>query len=113
MGLMQIVPTTGDEIASRLGWPPDYSQVDLLRPNVNLTFGVDYLAKQRDNLDGDLYAALAAYNGGFGNASVWQSLAKGDPDLFVEVVRFDETRQYLMAIYEIFNIYSRLYARVP
>jgi soluble lytic murein transglycosylase len=44
---------------------------------------------------------------------VWQSLANGDPDLFVEVVRFEETRKYLMSIYEIFNIYSRLYARVP
>ena len=109
MGLMQIVPATGEEIVARLGWPPNYTQSDLLRPDVNLTFGVDYLAKQRDYLGGDLYAALAAYNGGPGNAAIWQSLANGDPDLFVEVVRFDETRQYLMAIYEIFNIYSRLY----
>jgi soluble lytic murein transglycosylase len=112
-GLMQIVPSTGEEIVSRLGWPPDYTQSDLLRPDVNLTLGVDYLATQRDNLGGDLYAALAAYNGGPGNAAIWQSLANGDPDLMVEVVRFDETRQYLMAIYELFTIYSRLYARVP
>jgi soluble lytic murein transglycosylase len=112
-GLMQIIPATGEEIVSRLGWPADYTQTDLLRPNVNLNLGVDYLASQRDNLGGDLYAALAAYNGGPGNAATWQSLANGDPDLFVELVRFDETRQYLMAIYEIFTIYSRLYARVP
>ncbi len=113
MGLMQIMPATGEEIVSRMGWPPDYSQSDLLRPDVNLTLGTDYLATQRDNLGGDLSAALAAYNGGPGNAAIWQSLANGDPDLFVEVVRFDETRKYLMSIYEIFNIYSRLYARVP
>jgi soluble lytic murein transglycosylase len=112
-GLLQVLPTTGEEIVSRLGWPPNYTQSDLLRPNVNLTLGLDYLARQRDSLGGDLYAALAAYNGGPGNAASWQSLAKGDPDLFVEVVRFDETRQYLMGIYEVFNIYSRLYARVP
>jgi soluble lytic murein transglycosylase len=113
IGLMQIMPATGEEIVSRIGWPPDYTQSDLLRPDVNLTLGTDYLATQRDNLGGDLYAALAAYNGGPGNAAIWQSLANGDPDLFVEVVRFDETRKYLMSIYEIFNIYSRLYARVP
>lgn len=113
LGLMQVMPTTGDEVASRLGWPANYTQSDLLRPDVNLTFGLDYLATQRDNLGGDLYAALAAYNGGFGNAVEWQSLASADPDLFVEVVRFDETRQYLMGIYEVFAIYSRLYARVP
>jgi len=113
LGLMQVMPTTGDEVASRLGWPANYTQSDLLRPDVNLTFGLDYLATQRDNLGGDLYATLAAYNGGFGNAVEWQSLANADPDLFVEVVRFDETRQYLMGIYEVFAIYSRLYARVP
>ncbi len=113
LGLMQVMPATGEDISSRLGWPVDYSQSDLLRPDVNLTLGLDYLADQRDNLGGDLYAALAAYNGGPGNAAVWLSLSKADPDLFVEVVRFDETRQYLMGIYEVFTIYSRLYARVP
>jgi soluble lytic murein transglycosylase len=112
-GLMQIMPSTGEEIVSRLSWPPDYTQSDLLRPDVNLTLGVDYLATQRDKLGGDLYAALAAFNGGPGNAAVWQSLANGAPDLFVEIVRFDETRQYMKSIYELFTIYSRLYARVP
>ncbi len=113
LGLMQVMPATGEDIASRLGWPVNYSQSDLLRPDVNLTLGLDYLADQRDSLGGDMYAALAAYNGGPGNAAAWLSLAKGDPDLFVEVVRFDETRQYLMGIYEVYTIYSRLYARVP
>ena len=80
---------------------------------MNLTLGLDYLADQRDALGGDLYAALAAYNGGPGNAAQWLSLAQGDPDLFVEVVRYDETRQYLMGIYEVFTIYSRLYSRAP
>ncbi len=113
LGLMQVMPATGEERAAYLGWPPDYTQSDLLRPDVNLTLGINYLAALRDNVGGDLYAALAAYNGGLINAASWQSLSNGDPDLFVEIVRFDETRQYLMAIYEIFTIYSRLYARVP
>ncbi len=113
LGLMQVMPATGADIASRLGWPADYTAADLLRPDVNLTLGLDYLADQRDALGGDLYAALAAYNGGPGNAAQWLSLAKGDPDLFVEVVRYDETRNYVMGIYEVFSIYSRLYARVP
>ncbi len=113
MGLMQVMPATGADIASRIGWPAGYIDADLLLPDVNLTLGLDYLADQRDALGGDLYAALAAYNGGPGNAAQWLSLANGDPDLFVEVVRFDETRSYLMGIYEVFSIYSRLYARVP
>jgi soluble lytic murein transglycosylase len=60
-------------------------------------------------LDGDLYAALAAYNGGPGNAKAWRDLSGGDPDLFLEVVRFEETRNYIRNIYEIYVIYRRLY----
>jgi len=60
-------------------------------------------------LDGDLYAALAAYNGGPGNAMQWRQLSGEDPDLFLETVRFEETRNYIRNIYEIYVIYKRLY----
>ena len=112
-GLMQIIPVTGQEIASLLEWPPDYTAADLYRPLVSINLGLGYLDKQRRDFDGDTYAALAAYNGGPGNAYAWLSLADGDPDLFVEVIRYDETRSYLTGIYEIFSIYRRLYDRTP
>ncbi|RPI34874.1 MAG: hypothetical protein EHM70_01440 [Chloroflexota bacterium] len=112
-GLMQIIPATGQDIANRAGWPPGYTADDLYRPLVSITFGVDYLNDQRGYLDGDLYGALAAYNGGPGNSSAWKELAPSDPDLFLEVVRYDETRTYIMSIYEMFTIYRRLYDRTP
>jgi soluble lytic murein transglycosylase len=59
------------------------------------------------------YAALAAYNGGPGNAIAWKELANGDPDLFLEVVRFEETRNYIRGISEIFSLYRRIYDRTP
>jgi soluble lytic murein transglycosylase len=108
-GLMQVVPGTGAQIANQLGWPIDYIQSDLYRPNVSVRFGTHYLAANRDQLDGNLYAALAAYNGGPGNASVWYGLSGGDPDLLLEIVRFEETRLYIRNIYEIYAIYRRLY----
>lgn len=109
-GLMQIMPGTGQGIANRAGWPPDYTAEDLYRPLVSSTFGADYLSVQLNSFDGDLFAALAAYNGGPGNAAIWFDLAAGDQDLFVEVVRFQETRNYLRGIYEIYTIYRNLYA---
>lgn len=112
-GLMQIVPVTGDEIFNNLGWPEGYTSEDLYRPVINVPFGVDYLAQQLDYLGADLYAALAGYNGGPGNARAWQALAGGDPDLFLEVVRFEETRNYIRGVYEIFAIYRRIYDRTP
>ena len=112
-GLMQIVPSTGATVALQADWPPDYSDEDLYRPKVNITLGADYLDSQRDYFNGDLFVALAAYNGGPGNAAVWESLSLEDPDLFVEIIRFDETRRYIRGIYEVFNIYRRLYERTP
>ncbi len=120
-GLMQIMPATGESIVANNGWPPGYSAEDLYRPKVNLTLGTDYLASLRDYFSRDphdqpgmsLYAALAAYNAGPGNAAIWEELAGGDPDLFLEVIRFRETREYIQGIYEVFSIYRRLYDRTP
>jgi soluble lytic murein transglycosylase len=112
-GLMQIIPSTGQEVASNAGWPPDYTSEDLYRPLVSINLGADYLDRQRAFLDGDIYAALAAYNGGPGNALTWQRLVPPDPDLYLEVIRFEETRLYIRRIYEIFNIYRQIYNRTP
>ncbi|MBI5943009.1 MAG: tetratricopeptide repeat protein [Chloroflexi bacterium] len=108
-GLMQIIPATGDQITFQLGWPLNYTDKDLYRPDVSIAFGTHYLATNRKLLNGDLYAALAAYNGGPGNAQQWQALSGNDPDLFLESVRFEETRNYIRNIYEIYAIYRRLY----
>ncbi len=35
------------------------------------------------------------------------------PDVFVEVIRYSETREYIRRIYELFNIYRLLYASHP
>jgi len=112
-GLMQIIPSTGMDIYSKLGWPEGFSTEDLFLPNVNLKYGVDYLNQQREYFKGDIYTALAAYNGGPGNAELWQSLSGDDPDLFLEMVRFSETRNYLRGIYELFTIYRLIYERSP
>ena len=36
-----------------------------------------------------------------------------DPDLFLETIRYPETRNYIRGIYEIYNIYRRIYDRTP
>ena len=109
-GLMQIVPSTGASVAVQMGWPLPYDDDMLYQPNVSIELGAHYLAANRDLFDGNMYAALAAYNGGPGNSSVWLSLAPDDPDLFLEVVRFSETRNYIRGIYEIYNTYLGIYS---
>jgi soluble lytic murein transglycosylase len=108
-GLMQIIPSTGASIAADLRWPFGYEDVDLYRPDVSIRLGTHYLASNLAMMGGDPFSALAAYNAGPGNAAAWKEIAGGDPDLYLEVVRFEETRLYIRNIYEIYSIYRRLY----
>jgi soluble lytic murein transglycosylase len=111
-GLMQIIPSTGASIAKSIGWPVAFDPEDLYRPYVSVRLGSRYLDSNRNSLDGDLYAVLAAYNAGPGNAAVWKELAGDDQDLLLEVVRFQETRNYIRYIFEIYTIYRNLYSPV-
>ena len=109
-GLMQIMPDTGAQLADQLAWPEDYTIDDLNRPYVSLVFGTHYLRQQLNLFNGDLFAMLAAYNGGPGNTIAWKGfIESGDPDLFLEVIRIEETRNYIRLINEIYYIYRWLY----
>jgi soluble lytic murein transglycosylase len=107
-GLSQVIPDTGVYIAQRLNWP-NYENALLYRPYVGLAFGAYYLQQQLGAFDGDVYAALAAYNAGPGNARRWYNAAAHDPDLYVETVNFAETRLYIERIYAGHAIYRHLY----
>jgi soluble lytic murein transglycosylase len=107
-GLTQIVPATGEWIAPRLGWP-EYRSDDLDKPYVNVKFGAWYLAHQIQDF-GNVFAALAAYNAGPGNAIRWLSAENdSDDDLFVEGIAFAESQLYIKRIYEYYFAYSALY----
>jgi soluble lytic murein transglycosylase-like protein len=66
VGLMQILPSTGEELARREGVRWRGSQT-LLEPSTNVRLGTAYLRELLDRYDGDLWAALAAYNWGPGH----------------------------------------------
>ena len=108
-GLMQIIPSTGEYIAALEGWPPGYTADDLYRPIVSVRLGARYMADQRDLFNGDLYAALAAYNAGPGNSSIWKELSQEDPDLFLEIIRLQQPRDYIRSIAWAFSEYQVLY----
>ncbi len=112
-GLTQLMPATADEVSTNMGWPDNFSLADLTRPVINIRLGAHYLMQYKQYLNSDLYAILAAYNGGPGNSLAWENLASGDPDLFLEVIRLDETRTYVMRIVENYDIYKQIYTLAP
>ncbi len=110
-GLMQLMPATAAQIASEINYPPNFSDEDLAVPLYNLMLGTNYLSRQLYVFDGDIYAALAAYNSGPGNALEWKEIAGDDPDLFLGSVRYLESRDYIRSIAEIFAQYVRIYCK--
>ncbi len=107
-GLLQLVPSTAQDVADTLGLPP-LAPGDLQRPLINLQLGAAYLAQQSRMAGGDFQQMLAGYNAGGGNAARWAQKAGGDPDRFYEAVDFGETRLYLRLVTENYAIYQMLY----
>ena len=108
LGLTQVIPSTADEIAGQLN-EADFTYAELLRPNVSLRFGSHYLGSQLDLFQGDVSAALAAYNGGPGNSLRWREAAPGDPDVFLETIDLSETRAYVELVLEHYARYRYAY----
>jgi soluble lytic murein transglycosylase len=110
-GLMQMLPSTARDTAAQYDWPVNLTDDDIYRPWIAIRLGSYYLNQQIRLQDGFTSGGLAAYNGGPGNAAAWRELSGDDPDLFLEVVRFLETRNYLKAVFENYNIYRSFYCR--
>ena len=109
LGLAQVIPGTGQGIATALG-RPSFSNEELYRPQVAVEFGVFYLGRQLATYDGRVYPALAAYNAGGGNANAWLAeFGIDDPDIFSEQIPFAETSHYVQVVYENYQHYRRLY----
>jgi soluble lytic murein transglycosylase len=107
-GLMQLIPTTAQDVALQLNWP-DYTVEDLLRPMVNLAFGTHYLSAMSAFQGDSEVGALLSYNAGPGTAKSWLGDAGGDIDVLYQVIDFAETRTYLDVIYVNHFIYQYLY----
>ncbi|WP_415805126.1 lytic transglycosylase domain-containing protein [Bordetella muralis] len=85
-GLMQIMPATGVE----LGFANP--RRDLLIPANNIDAGARYLAWLKDQFDGDLSLALAAYNAGIGAVTRNQALSN-----------YPETSKYVRSVLDLYR----------
>lgn len=110
VGLTQVIPPTGALIAASLDEPWDGIQ-SLTNPATSLRYGAAYLATQLETFDSNLYATLAAYNGGPSNSRRWlQDQQLPHTDGFVHTIDFEETRRYVATVIEQFAWYRYVYA---
>ncbi|MEM8561654.1 MAG: transglycosylase SLT domain-containing protein, partial [Pseudomonadota bacterium] len=97
-GLMQLMPATGREVASRLGAPSSTARLYEVEHNVLL--GSAYYRQLLDRFGGNRVYALAAYNAGPHRVDRWRS-KPGEGvavDVWIDTIPFKETREYVQAV---------------
>lgn len=104
-GLMQITPEAANEIERHSGGTT-FRLKDLSDPEINIRYGTYLLRELLDRYDGDVVAALAAYNAGPGNVDKW-----GGSDLSIEGIPFPETRAYVEEVLDKQRAYRDKYPR--
>jgi soluble lytic murein transglycosylase len=112
-GLLQLIPRTAFLMARQVGLP--YNPGRLIGdPDYNVRLGSHYLKTLLKHYDGEVALAVAAYNAGPSRVDEWIRL-HGDPrrgDAFtlvdwIELIPFDETRNYVQRVLEGRNMYRR------
>ena len=108
MGLMQVMPETGEWIAGKIGIK-DFSVEMLNEPAVNIEMGTWYLTYLADRFDGEADTVIAAYNAGHGNVEKWLKDAQYSEDgRTLSEIPFEETRNYVKKVNRAYEIYSKI-----
>jgi soluble lytic murein transglycosylase len=107
LGLMQLMPRTARHVARsmRLKRP---RHNDLLKSDINIRLGVNYLKKLQKRFSGNTVLATAAYNAGPSKVNRWLSnYDENNTDLWIETVPYSETRDYLKRVMTYTIIYEQ------
>ncbi len=99
MGLMQILPATGQWIAESLG--EEFNEKNLLEPKTNIKYGCFYLNYLFEKFT-SFEAVVCAYNAGESVVRSW--MAGGE--LKEENIKFAETRRYLQKVEWFYRYYK-------
>lgn len=102
MGLMQIMPQTGEILAREEGIPWSYPQAVLFNPVYNIRLGCRYLSTLIDMYEID--GGLAAYNGGEKRAALWLKYRSDKTDWSI---LWEETRTYVPAVLRLYEKFQQ------
>ena len=98
IGLMQLMPATGKEVAREIRLP--YSGVaTLTNPESNIRLGTSYLGQMAERYSGNRVLATAAYNAGPHRVDKWLPESGSlDARVWIENIPFNETRKYVKRV---------------
>jgi soluble lytic murein transglycosylase len=107
---MQLLPSTAERYAGVPGI--SVSPLNLYDPATSVAIGSAYLRNLLTMFNGDLFKAVAAYNGGEHAVSGWIAKYPGDDDQWVENIGFRETRDYVKKVIGGMREYRLLYPSI-
>ncbi|MFS8038111.1 transglycosylase SLT domain-containing protein [Xanthobacter sp. AM11] len=111
MGLMQVTPAAGRQVAKETGAPYNESRL-MSDQSYNVQFGAAELGELVQNYSGNYVLVFAAYNAGRGSVAKWIQRYGDprDPDVdvvdWVESIPFSETRNYVQRVMENYQVYK-------
>ncbi|MBZ0271141.1 transglycosylase SLT domain-containing protein [bacterium] len=112
VGLMQIVPRTGAEIAGANG--ETFDEDVLYDPETNIRYGTWYLRAMLDRFEGCVPCAIASYNAGPDVVGKWFRNKKDlTPEIFIEEIPYRETNRYVKKVLSTRRFYESLYDLAP
>ncbi|MCR9274114.1 MULTISPECIES: lytic transglycosylase domain-containing protein [Mameliella] len=117
-GYMQLMPGTAKLVSGQLGLEYDLDRL-LTDPGYNAKLGSRYLAGLSERFDGNAVMMAAGYNAGPGRPIGWMERfgdpRKGDIDIidWIEMIPFDETRNYVMRVTESLPVYRARLGKPP
>jgi soluble lytic murein transglycosylase len=104
VGLMQLLPTTAQEVARKTG--QTYKPGILVNPKNNIALGTAYLKQLSTQFHHNTLLATAAYNAGASRVYRWLPDEKMPTDVWVETIPFKETRNYVQNVFSYKVIYQ-------
>ena len=109
MGLMQVMPTTGQQLANLLN-EKDFAVAKLNQPDYNVRLGTRYLMRLMRKFDQRVPLVAASYNAGPHRVDNWLVAFGGlDMDEFIEHIPFLETRNYVKKVVSNYETYGKIY----
>jgi soluble lytic murein transglycosylase len=111
IGLMQLMPATAKKVARQLGLrDSDYDPQGLYEPEHNIQLGTYYLGQLLNEFQDNIIYSVAAYNAGPQAVKRWIAQnGQRDPDEFVELIGYRETRGYVKRVVGSYRIYRMLF----
>ncbi len=106
-GLMQLMPSTATEVATKLN--ESFKTEDLFDVDTNIRYGCYYLSYLMDMYN-DIDLAIYAYNAGYNKVNDWLSNPNySDDGKTLHTVPYNETKNYLRKIKRDAKVYRIYY----